>query len=101
MKGLYTRLDMKPERPSEDEMVKRFRSLERRLHGEDLAHMLGSQCVGTSKIKPEMRAMKWALLKHRIVTFFKDFDHYIDYCIARFLFWRELRRQRKRASVKD
>ncbi|HEY7912524.1 MAG TPA: hypothetical protein VIG62_11490 [Blastocatellia bacterium] len=35
-------------------------------------------------------------LNHKAEIFFNDLDHYVDFCIARFLVWRELRRERKR-----
>jgi hypothetical protein len=38
------------------------------------------------------------VLKRRAIIFFKDLPHYIDFLIARFLVWRELRSERKRAN---
>ena len=38
---------------------------------------------------------------NRIASFFKDFDHYIDFAIARFLVWRKLRHERKEAKGND
>ena len=86
---------MKPGYTSEEEMVSRLRSLQMRLQRQELARMLGSQYGEASTAEREIKAIKWAKLKRKMRSFFKDFGHYIDFCIARFLFWRELRRQRK------
>jgi hypothetical protein len=32
------------------------------------------------------------LSKHRTLAFFRDFDYFIDFCLARFIVWREVRR---------
>ena len=34
-------------------------------------------------------------LKRRYITFLKDFNFYIDYCLARYAMWRALRRRQK------
>jgi hypothetical protein len=98
MIGLYTRLDMKPYYISKEEMVSRLRSLQKKLQRQELARMLGSQYVEASTAEREIKAIKGTLLKRKMTSFFKDFGHYIDFCIARFLFWRELRRERKKAE---
>ena len=54
--------------------------------------------VGKRTVEREIKAIKWARLKRSMRSFFKDFDHYIDFCIARFLFWREPRCEMKRAK---
>jgi hypothetical protein len=37
-------------------------------------------------------------LRHSVIAFLNDFDCFIDFCLARFVLWREARRERKEIS---
>lgn len=43
----------------------------------------------------EGRLPQRALRKSRAANFFKDLDSFIDYCLARYIVWRETRRSNK------
>jgi hypothetical protein len=56
------------------------------------------------RTKRQDQAATRHLLMNRALAFFKDFDHFIDFCLARFNVWREVRRERRdreRISLKE
>jgi hypothetical protein len=91
---IYARLDLKPPLPSEGEMTNRMKQLEKTFRNREFEHLVSGQAREASLSRGERRtlASAWSLFERRLVIFFKDFDHYIDFCIARYIVWRETRR---------
>ena len=99
---IYARLDMKPEHPSDGEMVRRLKSFQRKMHRQEFERMLNAQRDESALgIRFADGSSKWDLLKRRAVSFFKDFSYYIDFCMARFLIWRMMLHERKKAKSED
>lgn len=49
--------------------------------------------VALPENRRERKTRSKRALKRRLLVFLKDLDFYIDFCIARFLVWREMRRR--------
>lgn len=110
---IYARLNRQPEHRREDEMADRLRSYRRSLRRREFERMLHAQShksssptvkegvIAPTPALPNGRAtvppapQKWPWLKSRAANFSKDLAHYMDFCLARLMVWRELRRQRK------
>lgn len=100
MRNILARLDVKPQHPSQDEMAKRLRGFKRKLQKQEQARLLAT-CDSegiAQRAKREGKAAKWALLKRNIVSLLKDIDTFVDFCLARYIVWRETRGGRKRGA---
>ncbi|HXG94733.1 MAG TPA: hypothetical protein VNN73_20490 [Blastocatellia bacterium] len=53
------------------------------------------------KARHEAGISEWSLVKRMAEVFVKDLRYYIDFLMACFLVWRELRRERESAKNKD
>jgi hypothetical protein len=88
---MLTRFETKPRHPDGDDTLKGLKIVERESRRREIERL-----IETRGARGKGRAMWLDSLNHRAEVFFKDLDRYVDFCIARFLVWRELRRERKR-----
>lgn len=52
----------------------------------------------TTVLNRKNKTTLWKGVKRRMIGRLKDMDSYIDFCIARFLVWREVHRREKQAK---
>ena len=49
----------------------------------------------TANSKQMHFAAMWRTVERKLIAFFKDLDFFIDFCLARWIVWRELHREKK------
>jgi hypothetical protein len=97
MSEIYSRLHIKPERPRAYTMLDQLKQLpgnQRRIEFESLpAPPVDKRHAADSK-QLHFAAMRRAF-ERKVIGFFKDLDFFIDFCLARWIVWRELHREKK------
>lgn len=82
---------------SEGEMINRRKQLELKYRDREMERFIAER-IGKrhSQVKRrESLALRWRSFELKAVIFFKDLDCFIDFCLARYIVWRETRRERK------
>ncbi len=82
-------LAAKPEHPSLD--LPGRSEIRRNVHSIGAA----TQMPVDSSLKPSSKPARLAYLKRMLVNFVMDVDLFIDYCLARYVVWRETHDSRK------
>jgi hypothetical protein len=87
----------KPEHPNADVMAQRLRRLQSKLRRIELARLLARQEeAAPSRSKRPPLTTIWIAFKRWAISFCKDLDRYVNYCLARWLVWRAMRPDKKR-----
>jgi hypothetical protein len=90
-------VDSKPAYPDRDEMFSQLKKLKHRFYQRELDHMISQKtytldiAAKNSNVKPAKKASRiggWTIFR-------RDMRAFAEYCIARFIVWRELRRRKK------
>ena len=90
------RVDGKPPHPSANEMARRMKRFEKEFRRMAQAQAMNAEASKRrfSNDGRECRASRWTLWERRLGILFRDLNRLIDFWLARYIVWRETRRDR-------